>query len=255
MKAINTAARSWEAYVRTQSPELREQLLLEYLPMVRRMAMRLLGTLPRSVRLDDLVSAGVMGLLASIDHFDPSLGIKFETYAMTRIRGAMVDSLRELDWVPRSIRQKARKLEQAVEMITRRLGRSPEDAELAEHLGIELDDYRSLLDEVNVAVLLSLDETLKGQDGSESSISESTADLSHGTQDEKLEEQETRDLLVHGLRDMPEQERLVLALYYYEELTLKEIGEVLGLTESRVSQIHSKALLQLRARLRSRMSG
>ncbi|MBK6909484.1 MAG: FliA/WhiG family RNA polymerase sigma factor [bacterium] len=255
MKAINTAARSWEAYVRTQSPELREQLLLEYLPMVRRMAMRLLGTLPRSVRLDDLVSAGVMGLLASIDHFDPSLGIKFETYAMTRIRGAMVDSLRELDWVPRSIRQKARKLEQAVETITRRLGRSPEDAELAEHLGIELDDYRSLLDEVNVAVLLSLDETLKGQDGSESSISESTADLSHGTQDEKLEEQETRDLLVHGLRDMPEQERLVLALYYYEELTLKEIGEVLGLTESRVSQIHSKALLQLRARLRSRMSG
>ncbi len=222
--------------------------------MVRRMATRFLGTLPRSVRLDDLVSAGVMGLLASIDNFDPTLGIKFETYAMTRIRGAMVDSLRELDWVPRSIRQKARKLEQAVDQITRRLGRSPEDAELAEHLGLNVEEYRTLLDEVNVAVLLSLDDTLKGQDGSESSLSDSTADTTLGGHDEMLEDQEVRDLLVDGLRDMPEQERLVVALYYYEELTLKEIGEVLGLTESRVSQIHSKALLVLRARVRSRLA-
>ncbi|MBL0061202.1 MAG: FliA/WhiG family RNA polymerase sigma factor [bacterium] len=253
MKAINTAAKSWEAYVRTQSPELREQLLMEYLPMVRRLATRFLGTLPKSVRLDDLVSAGVMGLLASIDNFDPTLGIKFETYAMTRIRGAMVDSLRELDWVPRSIRQKARKLEQAVDQITRKVGRSPEDAELAEHLGLNVEEYRELLDEVNVAVLLSLDDTLKGQDGSESYLSDSTPDHTTNGQDEQLEEQEVRDLLVDGLRDMPEQERLVVALYYYEELTLKEIGEILGLTESRVSQIHSKALLVLRARVRARL--
>lgn len=254
MKAINTAVKSWEAYVRTQSPELREQLLMEYLPMVRRLATRFLGTLPKSVRLDDLVSAGVMGLLASIDNFDPTLGIKFETYAMTRIRGAMVDSLRELDWVPRSIRQKARKLEQAVDQITRRTGRSPEDAELAEHLGLNVEEYRELLDEVNVAVLLSLDDTLKGQDGSESNLSDSTPDTTRSNQDEQLEEQEVRDLLVDGLRDLPEQERLVVALYYYEELTLKEIGEVLGLTESRVSQIHSKALLVLRARVRARLA-
>lgn len=253
MKAINTAAKSWEAYVRTQSPELREQLLMEYLPMVRRLATRFLGTLPKSVRLDDLVSAGVMGLLASIDNFDPTLGIKFETYAMTRIRGAMVDSLRELDWVPRSIRQKARKLEQAVDQITRKVGRSPEDAELADHLGLNVEEYRELLDEVNVAVLLSLDDTLKGQDGSESFLADSTPDHTSSGQDEQLEEQEVRDLLVDGLRDMPEQERLVVALYYYEELTLKEIGEILGLTESRVSQIHSKALLVLRARVRSRL--
>ncbi len=253
MKAINTAAKSWEAYVRTQSPELREQLLMEYLPMVRRLATRFLGTLPKSVRLDDLVSAGVMGLLASIDNFDPTLGIKFETYAMTRIRGAMVDSLRELDWVPRSIRQKARKLEQAVDQITRKVGRSPEDAELAEHLGLNVEEYRELLDEVNVAVLLSLDDTLKGQDGSESYLSDSTPDHTTNGHDEQLEEQEVRDLLVDGLRDMPEQERLVVALYYYEELTLKEIGEILGLTESRVSQIHSKALLVLRARVRARL--
>lgn len=254
MKAINAATKSWEAYVRTQSPELREQLLMEYLPMVRRMATRFLGTLPRSVRLDDLVSAGVMGLLASIDNFDPTLGIKFETYAMTRIKGAMVDSLRELDWVPRSIRQKARKLEHAVDYITRRTGRSPEDAELAEHLGLNIEQYRELLDEVNVAVLLSLDDTLKGQDGSESYLADSTADTSTNGYDEQVEEQETRDLLVDGLRDLPEQERLVVALYYYEELTLKEIGEILGLTESRVSQIHSKALLVLRARVRARLA-
>lgn len=253
MKAINTAAKGWEAYVRTQSPELREQLLLEYLPMVRRLASRLLGTLPRSVRLDDLVSAGVMGLLGSIDNFDPSLGIKFETFAMTRIRGAMVDSLRELDWIPRSIRQKARKLEQAIDLLTMRHGRAPEDSELAEYLQLGIEEYRALLDEVNVAAMLSLDDTLKGQDGSESALSDSTPDLSNRGHDEKLEDQEARELLVDGLRELPEQERLVVALYYYEELTLKEIGEVLGLTESRASQIHAKALLLLRARVRARL--
>ncbi len=255
MKAVNTAAKGWEAYVLTQSPELREQLLLEYLPMVRRLASRLLGTLPRSVRLDDLVSAGVMGLLASIDNFDPSLGIKFETYAMTRIRGAMVDSLRELDWIPRSIRQKARKLERAIDALTQRLGRAPEDAELAEFLCLPMEEYRSLLNDANVAILLSLDDTLRGQDGSESPLADSTPDPNTRGQDEKLEEEEVRELLVDGLRDLPEQERLVVALYYYEELTLKEIGEVLGLTESRASQIHAKALLLLRARVRARMHG
>ncbi|MCB9365989.1 MAG: FliA/WhiG family RNA polymerase sigma factor [Calditrichaeota bacterium] len=251
MKAINSAAKGWEAYVRTQSPELREQLLLEYLPMVRRLAVRLLGSLPRSVRLDDLVSAGVMGLLASIDNFDPSLGIKFETYAMTRIRGAMVDSLRELDWIPRSIRQKARRLEQTVDFLTQKLGRAPEDAEIAEHLELPVEEYRQLLSDVNVAVLLSLDDTLRGQDGSESALADSTPDANARNQEERLEDEEIRELLVDGLRGLPEQERLVTALYYYEELTLKEIGEVLGLTESRASQIHAKALLLLRASVRA----
>lgn len=251
MKAINTAAQSWEAYTRARSPEVREQLLHQYLPMVRRLAMRMLGSLPRSVRLDDLVSAGMMGLLSSAENFDPSLGIKFETYAMTRVRGAMVDSLRELDWVPRSIRQKARKLEQTIDALTQKLGRLPEDAELADALGLDVNGYRELLDEVNVAVLLSLDDTFRAFDGSESPLSETTGDLGQEGAQERLESEELRDMLVSGLRGLPEQERLVVALYYYEELTLKEIGDVLGLTESRVSQIHSKAILMLRAQVRT----
>jgi RNA polymerase sigma factor for flagellar operon FliA len=251
MKAINTAAQSWEAYTRARSPEIREQLLHQYLPMVRRLAMRMLGSLPRSVRLDDLVSAGMMGLLTSAENFDPTLGIKFETFAMTRIRGAMVDSLREMDWVPRSIRQKARKLEQMIDALTHKLGRLPEDAELAEALGLDVNGYRELLDEVNVAVLLSLDDTFRAYDGSESPLSETTGDIGQQGAHERIESEELREMLVTGLRNLPEQERLVVALYYYEELTLKEIGDVLGLTESRVSQIHSKAILMLRAQVRT----
>lgn len=251
MKAINTAAQGWEAYTKSRSPEAREQILVHYLPMVSRLAARMLGTLPKSVRHDDLVSAGVMGLLSSVENFDPTLGIKFETFAMSRVRGAMVDSLRELDWIPRSIRQKARKLEAAMDTLTQQLGRTPEDAELAAHLQLDLDAYRELLDEVNVTVLLSLDDTFRTHDGSEAPLSETAGDPHQKSGDERLEELELREILVHGLQELPEQERLVVALYYYEELTFKEIGEVLGLTESRVSQIHSKAVLLLRARVRA----
>lgn len=155
MKAINPISAGWEAYTQSRSPEMREKLLLQYLPLVRRVAGRMLGSLPRCVRMDDLVSAGVVGLLSSLDNFDPSLGIKFETFAMNRIRGAMVDSLRELDWVPRSVRQKARSLERTIEKLTQENGRMPEDTEVAERLGVSLQAYHQMLDEVNVTVLLA----------------------------------------------------------------------------------------------------
>ena len=240
----------WEAYTQTRSPEMREKLLLQYLPLVRRVAGRMVGSLPRSIRLDDLISAGVMGLLSSLDNFDPTLGIKFETFAMNRIRGAMVDSLRELDWVPRSVRQKARLLERAIEELTQKLMRVPEDAEIAEHLNVSLDEYLHMLDEVNVTVLLSLDDTFPTQSGEGSTLGDVTSDSSEPSHQERMEEKELRELLVRNLKSLPEQEKLVLALYYYEELTFKEIGDVLRLTESRVSQIHSKAVLQLRAAVR-----
>ena len=133
MKAVHPITAGWEAYTQCRSPEMREKLLLQYLPLVRRVAGRMVGSLPRSIRLDDLISAGVMGLLSSLDNFDPTLGIKFETFAMNRIRGSMVDSLRELDWVPRSVRQKARLLERAIEELTQKLMRVPEDAEVDTH--------------------------------------------------------------------------------------------------------------------------
>ena len=254
MKAVNPVLAGWEAYTQTRSPEMREKLLLQYLPLVRRVAGRMVGSLPRSIRLDDLISAGVMGLLSSLDNFDPTLGIKFETFAMNRIRGAMVDSLRELDWVPRSVRQKARLLERTIEELMQKLMRVPEDAEIAEHLNIPLDEYLHMLDEVNVTVLLSLDDTFPTQGGEGSTLGDVTTDSSEPSHQERVEEKELRELLVSNLKSLPEQEKLVLALYYYEELTFKEIGDVLRLTESRVSQIHSKAVLQLRAAVRSNVN-
>jgi RNA polymerase sigma factor for flagellar operon FliA len=254
MKAIHPAIAGWEAYTQSRSPEMREKLLLQYLPLVRRVAGRMLGTLPRSVRLDDLVSAGVMGLLSSVDNFDPTLGIKFETFAMNRVRGAMVDSLREMDWVPRSVRQKARQLERAVEELTQKLGRMPDDPEICDRLGLTVDGYRNLLEEVNVTVLLSLDDAFPTLEGDSTALGDVTSDPNAETSQDRVEEMELCGLLVDNLKLLPEQEKLVLALYYYEELTLKEIGEVLKLTESRVSQIHSKAILKLRSSVRQRMN-
>ncbi|MBU0509505.1 FliA/WhiG family RNA polymerase sigma factor [bacterium] len=254
MKAVTASSAGWEAYVQTRSPEIREQLLVQYLPLVRRVAGRMVGTMPRSVRLDDLVSAGVVGLLSSFDNFDPSLGIKFETFAMNRIRGAMVDSLRELDWVPRSVRQKVRQLERVVEALTQEFGRPPEDAEIAERLNVSLDEYLHMLDEVNVTTLLSLDDTFPSMLGDGTTLGDQATDLDALTSHDRLEEGELRDVLVHNLKRLPDQERLVVALYYYEELTFKEIGAILRLTESRVSQIHSKAILKLRAGVRQRMN-
>jgi RNA polymerase sigma factor FliA len=254
LKAVNPTVAGWEAYTQTRSPEMREKLLLQYLPLVRRVASRMVGSLPRSVRLDDLVSAGIMGLLSSLDNFDPTMGTKFETFAMNRIRGAMVDSLRELDWVPRSIRQKARLLERTMDELMQRLGRLPEDAEISAHLNMSLEDYARLLEEVNVTVLLSLDDTFPTQSGDSATLSDLAADSSAPSHQERVEEKELRELLVNNLKSLPEQEKLVLALYYYEELTFKEIGDVLRLTESRVSQIHSKAVLKLRAVVRRKMN-
>lgn len=254
MKAIQPLAAGWEAYTQSRSPEAREQLIVQYLPLVKRVAARMVGTLPRSIRLDDLVSAGIVGLLSALDHFDPRLGVKFETFAMNRIRGSMVDSLRELDWVPRSIRKKARQLERAMDELAQRLGRLPQDQELADSMSVSIADYHQLLDEVNVAVLLSLDDSLPNSHGGNASLADLATDSQSISGQERVEEHETKSQMVRSLRLLPEQEKLVVALYYYEELTLKEIGDVLGLTESRVSQIHSKAMLKLRTSLRLHLS-
>jgi RNA polymerase sigma factor FliA len=254
MKAVSTAAAGWEAYTQSRSEEMREKLLVQYMPLVRRVAGRMVGSLPRSVRMEDMVSAGVVGLLASVNNFDPSLGVKFETFATNRIRGAMVDALRELDWVPRSIRQKARQLERVIDELTQKQGRMPEDEEIAARLDLSFEDYQRLLDEVNVTVLLSLDDTFPSSGLNFGNLADVTADALASSSQETMEDNELRDLIVSALKRLPEQERLVLALYYYEELTFKEIGSILGLTESRVSQIHSKAILKLKAGVRQTMN-
>ena len=253
MKATTNTSAGWEAYTQTRDPALREDLLLNYLPLVKRIANHFLGSLPRSVRLQDLISSGVLGLLSSVDNFNPDMGTKFETYASTRIRGAMVDGLRELDWVPRSVRQKARKVERTFEDLTYRLGRVPNEDEAAHEMNLSLEDYYKLLEEVNITTLLSLDDTFWNSRGDTSTLGDLTADEQEKPADERVEDIELRERMVDFLKELPEQEKLVVALYYYEELTLKEIGEIMRLTESRVSQIHTKAILNLRSRLRQRL--
>jgi len=253
MKATTTTAAGWEAYAQTRDPALRESLLLSYLPLVKRIAGHLVGSLPRCVRLQDLISSGVLGLLSSVENYNPDMGTKFETYASNRIRGAMVDGLRELDWVPRSIRQKARQVEKTFEGLACRLGRIPNDEEAAHEMNLSVEEYYKLLEEVNITTLLSLDDTFWNSRGDKASLADVTADDQEKTADERVEEAELRECMVEFLKELPEQEKLVIALYYYEELTLKEIGEIMGLTESRVSQIHTRAILDLRARLHHQM--
>ncbi|MBM3324713.1 MAG: sigma-70 family RNA polymerase sigma factor, partial [Calditrichaeota bacterium] len=193
MKAATTTAVGWEVYAQTRDPVLREDLLVRYLPLVKRIASHLLGSLPRSIRLQDLVSSGVLGLLSCMDNYNPDLGIKFESYASNRIRGAMMDGLRELDWVPRSVRQKARQVEKAFEGLTYRLGRLPNDEEAAREMSLSMEDYFKLLEEVNITTLLSLDDTFWNSRGDKSCLSDLAADEQEKMPDERVEETELRE--------------------------------------------------------------
>jgi RNA polymerase sigma factor for flagellar operon FliA len=252
--SATSAQLKWESYAKSPDAKAREQLLVEYLPLVRRVAGRVIMSLPRSVRLDDLISAGVVGLLSSVDNFDPQLGIKFETFAVNRIRGAMLDNLREMDWVPRSVRQKARHLDRTIEELTHKHGRVPNPSEVAETLGLSLEDYRKLLFDASAAILVSLDDALTSDHSESAVLSDLAADVATPSSQERIEDREQRSIIVQCLKELPDQEKLVLALYYYEELTFKEIGEVLNLTESRVSQIHSKAVAVLRTHVNTALS-
>lgn len=227
--------------------------LEEYLPLVKYIAGRLAIGLPRSVEMDDLINAGVVGLIEAYHNFDVEKNVKFETYASLRIRGSILDELRGMDWVPRSTRARSREIERAIGRLENQLGRSPTETELAQGLGVELAEYYAMIDDVSSTALLSLDDMTHGEDDDKPvplvdtlRSHESTTALT------RLEAEELRDLLADSLGQLTEQERLVVALYYYEELTLKEIGQVLELSESRVSQLHTKAVLSLRVKLRKR---
>jgi RNA polymerase sigma factor for flagellar operon FliA len=206
---------------------------------------------PPSVSLDDLTSAGILGLLDAIDRFDPSREVQFKTYAEFRIRGAMLDELRSLDWVPRSTRKKIHDMEKAIVAVEERLGRPADDLEIAEQMGIDLNTYHNILSMARGIELLSLDGYVKNdKDNSESK--RSFKSLIQGDDDPRdhLMTVEVRRVVANAIKALSEKEQIVISLYYYDELTLKEIGEVIGLTESRISQIHTKAIVKLRARLR-----
>jgi RNA polymerase sigma factor for flagellar operon FliA len=236
---------------RLSAPE-REALILEHTPLIRYVAGRIAMRLPAHVPLDDLVSAGVLGLIDAVDKFDPEQNVKFKTYAEFRIRGAILDELRAMDWVPRSVRRKSTQLEEIFQQLQRRLGREPTDDEAAEELGVSLDQFYGLLDQVKAVNLLSLDDQdnpLLGQLDAEQVL----AALGREESEDPLARlglAELRAQVAKAIGGLPEKEKLVVSLYYYDELTMREIGEVLGYTESRISQMHTKAILRLRARLR-----
>ncbi|MGB5105548.1 MAG: FliA/WhiG family RNA polymerase sigma factor [Candidatus Zixiibacteriota bacterium] len=248
-------ADAWKDYRSTGNPEIRQQLLSHYLPLVRNVAGRLAMGFPKTVELPDLVNTGVIGLIEAFANFDPTRGIKFETYAVPRIRGAILDELRSLDWVPRSTRAKSRELDRAHRELEGRLGRKPSHKELAKYMNVTMDEFGATLSDVNGATLLSLDEMIYREEDNRQipriEMIEGPAEFSVLGE---IEEMELRAYLGSAVANLTEQERLVIALYYYEELTLKEIGEVMTISESRVSQIHTKAVTKLRNLVREKFA-
>lgn len=244
-----------KAYNQFADPKARERLLLQYLPLVRLIAGRMAMGLPRSVDVNDLVSAGVIGLIDALNNFDPSRGVQFKTYSTVRIRGAILDELRALDWVPRSARARSREIERAISRLENRLSRAPTESEIAAEMGIPLEELQHALDDAGICTVLSLDEMIQLGGGEDRPVAlvEAIEDPDQPDVQDEIEKEEMKGIILDLLDGLPEQERLVVALYYYEELTLKEIGQVMGLTESRISQIHTKVILALRARLKRRL--
>ena len=245
--------RKWEAYFHGGDPEVRQDLLNHYLPLVRNVAGRMALGFPKSVELNDLISTGVIGLIEALKNFDPDRGVKFETFAVPRIRGAILDELRSLDWVPRSTRAKAREIDRSTARLENALGRVPTHGELATDLKITPDDLLSALEDVSGTTLLSLDELVyREEDNRQVPRVETLESPKNQSILGDIERQELRAYLINAISNLSEQEKLVIALYYYEELTLREIGEVMSISESRVSQIHTKSVGKLRQMVRDR---
>ena len=241
----------WKRYKGDGDATARERLVVAYSPMVKFVAGRLGAGLPSHVEDADLISYGLMGLIGAIERFEPDRGIKFETFAMTRIRGAIIDELRSLDWVPRSVRSRAREIEAAQSKLEHELQRAPSEEELSVKLGMSIEDLQSSLLEIANSSVYALDElwTVSDSSGDQVSLLDTIPDEGAADPQEALDTSEVKDRLTEAIGSLPEREQLVVALYYYEHLTLREIGEVLGVTESRVSQLHTKAVMRLKSHL------
>jgi RNA polymerase sigma factor FliA len=242
--------RLWVEYKQSTSTEIRDRLIVHYSPLVKYVAGRVAVGLPQNVEQADLVSYGIFGLIDAIEKFDLERGYKFETYAIARVKGAILDELRSIDWVPRSVRAKARALEKAYAKLEAKEHRTPTDAELAEELDISEAQLQTTLGQISFIGLVALDEMLSvgGDRGESLTLGDTVADAGQGPV-AAYEVEEMRHILADAINRMPEREKVVLTLYYYEGLTLAEIGEVLGVTESRVCQIHTKSVIHLRAKV------
>ncbi|MDP9376187.1 MAG: RNA polymerase sigma factor WhiG [Actinomycetota bacterium] len=241
----------WKRYKTSGDERAREQLVVAYAPLVKYVAGRMSSGLPAHVEEADLISYGLIGLINAIERFDLSRDIKFETYAITRIKGGIIDELRSLDWVPRSVRARAREIERAHAKLEHRLHRTPTDDEIAAELGISNDEFQESLLKISKSTVVALDElwSVSDSSGDQVSLLDTLQDPGAPDPEALLDASEVKDRLADAIAALPEREKLVIALYYYENLTLREIGEVLGVTESRVSQLHTKAVLRLKSRL------
>ena len=242
---MNKAELLWAEFDKTHTLEARNALVMHYLPLVKGLVCRMAPTYRRHVEFDDLMSCGLLGLMDAIDRFDTNKDVKFETYASLRIRGEIVDQIRKQDWAPISLRQKIKKVEEGFQVLEGKLGRSATEAEVAGFLSMNPEDVKKTLDESNTFNIICLDELLVDRVKSHELIN--TRDE---TPEEHFESNEMKDILAGCIDLLPEKERLVISLYYHEEMTLKEIGLTLGVSESRVSQIHSKAILSLKNKMK-----
>ncbi len=241
----------WLEYRRTGDQAIRDRLILTYAPLVKYVAGRLGSGLPAHVDEGDLVSYGLLGLMGAIERYEPDRDVKFETYAIARIKGAIIDELRAMDWVPRSVRSRAREIERAIAELEAKLGTAPNDEQIAAKIGITVEELEESLAEIARSSIAALDElwTVSGGDGDQIALIDTIEDEAAPDPELSLEQGEMKEALGEAIARLPEREKLVVTLYYYEELTLREIGEVIGVTESRVSQLHTKAVLRLKARL------
>jgi len=242
----------WRQYRKSRDQKIRDYFIRQYAPLVKYVAGKIAMGMPQNVEFDDLVGFGVFGLFDAIEKFDPGKHVKFKTYAVTRIRGAIFDELRTIDWVPRSVRQKAREVEDTVRRLEASMGRAATDEEIASAMAIDLKEFQQIMLRISGTSMLSLhDIWYTGEDNDKISIAESIESPVSLNPDMIVEKDEIRRVIVAAIDELPEKEKKVLVLYYYEDLTLKEIGEVLEVTESRVSQLHTKAIMRLRAKLTS----
>lgn len=250
-----TAQDLWKRYQKQADTSTENELVERYLPLVISILGRLSMTLPEHVSHDDLRSAGLIGLLQALRNFDPASGASFETYARVRVRGAMLDELRRMDWVPRTIHEKARKIQKMLVELEQKLGATPTEAQMAKALDLPLNEYLALLDEVRPAAFVCLDSAGSSEDNDNGSLYEVIADTSEDSPVDQVSQRELKAVIFERLKELPEMQRKVLALYYIEDLHLREIAEVFNLTESRICQIHSQAILSIRAYLQRFESG
>jgi RNA polymerase sigma factor for flagellar operon FliA len=236
----------WQEYSKKRTTQLQEQIIMEYAGLVKIVAGRLSMYFGNNVEYDDLVGCGIFGLIDAIDKFDYTKGIKFETYASLRIRGAILDQIRKMDWIPRSIRQKQRKIEQAYQAFELKSGRGASDKEIAKELEISLDELDIWKNQTKITNIISLDEFI--EQGSEVCI-EHSFNANRESPENVVERQELKEIITKSLKSLTEKERTVIILYYYEELTLKEISHILEVSESRISQLHTKALQKLKNKI------